>query len=119
MSGTVRVTIQRFNPEHDTAPHFESYEVPVHDTTSVTNVLYDINAIHGAAIAYRVSCHRGICASCRMKVNGKARLACCHPVDDGEITLEPPMGSVVVKDLVIKSDWKGLGRDDVLDELTD
>ena len=117
MAGTVRVTVQRFNPEHDVEPHFETYEVPVRDTTSVTYVLYDVNAIHGAAIAYRVSCHRGICASCRMKVNGKARLACCHPVDEGEIKLEPPMGSTVIKDLVIKSDWKGLGRDDATDEL--
>jgi succinate dehydrogenase/fumarate reductase iron-sulfur protein len=117
MAGTVRVTVQRFNPEHDTEPRYETYEVPVRDTTSVTNVLYDVNAIHGAAIAYRVSCHRGICASCRMKVNGKARLACCHPVDGGEITLEPSMGFAVIKDLVTKSDWKGLGRDDDTDEL--
>ncbi|HZS02068.1 MAG TPA: 2Fe-2S iron-sulfur cluster-binding protein [Chloroflexota bacterium] len=117
MAGTVRVTVQRFNPEHDAAPHYETYEVPVRDTTSVTNVLYDVNAIHGAAIAYRVSCHRGICASCRMKVNGKARLACCHPVDGGEIKLEPSMGFKVIKDLVTESDWKGLGRDDETDEL--
>jgi succinate dehydrogenase/fumarate reductase iron-sulfur protein len=117
MASTVRITVQRFNPKHDAAPHFETYEVPVGDTTSVTNVLYDVNAMYGAAIAYRVSCHRGICASCRMKVNGKARLACCHPVDGGEIKLEPPMGSTVVKDLVIKSDWKGLGREDDADEL--
>ncbi len=111
MARTVRVTVRRFDPRHDAAPHDETYEVPVADTTSVTNILYDINARYGAGIAYRVSCHRGICASCRMKVNGKARLACCHPVDGGELRLEPPFGTVI-KDLVIESDWKGLGRPD-------
>ncbi len=112
MAGIARVTVQRYDPRYDAAPHDETYEVPVDDTTSVTNVLYDINARYAAGIAYRVSCHRGICASCRMKVNGKARLACCHPVDGGEVRLEPPMASTVLKDLVIESDWKGLGRDD-------
>lgn len=110
MAGTVRVTVRRFDPRHDAAPHDETYEVAVADTTSVTNVLYEINERYQAAIAYRVSCHRGICASCRMKVNGKARLACCHPVDGGELLLEPPFGTVV-KDLVITSDWKGPGRE--------
>jgi succinate dehydrogenase/fumarate reductase iron-sulfur protein len=111
MAGTVRVTVRRFDPRHDAEPHDETYEVPVPDTTSVTNVLYDINQRYNAAIAYRVSCHRGICASCRMKVNGKSRLACCHPVDEGELRLEPPFGTIV-KDLVIASDWKGPGRED-------
>ncbi len=106
MAETVRVTVQRYNPRADAAPHDETFEVLVPDTNSVTNILYEINERYGAGIAYRVSCHRGICASCRMKVNGKARLACCYPVQGGAIRLEPPSGSVVVKDLVIESDWK-------------
>ena len=117
MPSNVRVTVRRYDPCQDVAPHDESYDVPVADTTSVTNLLYEINERYSAGIAYRVSCHRGICASCRMKVNGKARLACCFPVEEGEIRLEPPMGSTVIKDLVIKSDWKGLGRDDASDEV--
>ncbi len=112
MAGSVRVTVQRYDPRTDPAPHDETYEVPVQDTTSVTNVLYEINARYHAGIAYRVSCHRGICASCRMKVNGRARLGCCHPVDPGEIRLEPPMGMEVIKDLVFASDWRGPGRED-------
>jgi succinate dehydrogenase/fumarate reductase-like Fe-S protein len=107
MAETVRVTVQRYDPRHDAAPHDETFEVLVPDTNSVTNILYEINERYSAGIAYRVSCHRGICASCRMKVNGKARLACCHPVQGGEVRLEPPAGSAVIKDLVIESDWKG------------
>ena len=107
MAETVRVTVQRYDPREDVAPHDETYEVLVPDTNSVTNILYEINERYGAGIAYRVSCHRGICASCRMKVNGKARLACCHPVQGGELRLEPATASGVIKDLVIESDWKG------------
>ena len=106
MAEPLRVTVQRYDPRHDAAPHDETYELTVDDTTSVTNVLYEINERYGAGIAYRVSCHRGICASCRMKVDGKARLACCHPVSGGEVRLEPPMGATVLKDLVFASDWK-------------
>jgi succinate dehydrogenase/fumarate reductase-like Fe-S protein len=107
MGRPLRVVVQRFDPRSEQAPHDELYELEVDDTTSVTNVLYEINARYGAGIAYRVSCHRGICASCRMKVNGKARLGCCHAVDGGELRLEPP-ASNIIKDLVIASDWKGL-----------
>jgi succinate dehydrogenase/fumarate reductase-like Fe-S protein len=111
MAGTVRVTVQRYDPRHDPAPRDETYEVPVDDTTSVTNVLYEINQRYGAGIAYRVSCHRGICASCRMKVNGKARLGCSHPVTGGELRLAPATPPAVLKDLVLESDWKGLTAD--------
>jgi succinate dehydrogenase/fumarate reductase iron-sulfur protein len=107
MTEMVRVTVQRFDPRHDAAPHDETYEVPVADTNSVTNILYEINERYNAGIAYRVSCHRGICASCRMKVNGKSRLGCTHEVNGGELRLEPPTASSVIKDLVIESDWKG------------
>src|SRR3954453_562626 len=106
MAETVRVTVRRFDPRHDAAPHDETYEVAVPDTNSVTNILYEINERYSAAIAYRVSCHRGICASCRMKVNGKARLGCTYEVNGGELRLEAPSKNVV-KDLVIETDWKG------------
>jgi succinate dehydrogenase/fumarate reductase iron-sulfur protein len=107
MAQLVRVTVRRYDPRRDPAPYDETYEVPVSDTTSVTNVLYEINKRYGAGIAYRVSCHRGICASCRMKVNGKARLACCYPVVGGDVLrLEPATPPPVIKDLVLESDWR-------------
>ena len=116
MAGTVRVTVRRFDPRHDAEPHDETYEVPVPDTTSVTNVLYDINQRYNAAIAYRVSCHRGICASCRMKINGKARLGCTYEVVGGsDVRVEPPTTTGLIKDLVIESDWKGLGAPEEAD----
>ena len=116
MSDTVRVTVRRFDPAVDKQPYEQVYEVSVGATESVTNILYDINERHGAAIAYRVSCHRGICASCRMKINGKARLGCTYEVGGGsDVRVEPPTTTGLIKDLVIESDWKGLGAPEEAD----
>ena len=110
MADSVRVTVTRYDPRRDSAPHEETYEVPVGGTTSVTNVLYEINERYHAGIAYRVSCKRGICASCRMKVNGSSRLACTQAVDAGELRVEPATKpELIIKDLVFESDWKGGG----------
>jgi succinate dehydrogenase/fumarate reductase-like Fe-S protein len=105
---TVRVTVRRFDPAVRSEPYEETYELPVAATTSVTHLLYEINARYAAGIAYRVSCHRGICASCRFKINGKARLGCTYEVNGGELRIEPASPDVI-RDLVVASDWKGLG----------
>ena len=67
---------------------------------SVTGLLWRINETADGTLAYRVSCHRGICASCIMRIDGKQRLACVTEVT-GDLALEPAMGTVI-KDLVIE-----------------
>ena len=32
---TIEIEVQRYNPEKDSEPHFESYQVPFTDDTSV------------------------------------------------------------------------------------
>ena len=59
-----------------------------------------MNELCDGTLAYRVSCHRGICASCIMKINGKQRLGCVTEVT-GDLILEPGIGKVI-KDLVIE-----------------
>ncbi|MBI2911913.1 MAG: hypothetical protein HYY05_07200 [Chloroflexi bacterium] len=98
---TLRVRIQRFDPARDPEPYERTYEVPFEEGISVTNVLYRINEISGEAVAYRVSCHRGICASCLMRVNGHPELGCCTEVR-GDLVLEPAFKDKVIKDLVVE-----------------
>jgi succinate dehydrogenase / fumarate reductase iron-sulfur subunit len=62
--------------------------------------LWLINELLDGSLAYRVSCHRGICASCIMRINGKQLLACVTEVT-GDLELQPGMGAVI-KDLVIE-----------------
>lgn len=98
---TLRVRVQRFDPTRDREPFERTYEVPFEEGLSVTNVLYRVNEIHGDAVAYRVSCRRGICASCLMRVNGHTELGCCTVVHD-DLVLEPAFKDKVIKDLVVE-----------------
>ena len=98
---TLRVRVQRFDPTRDREPFERTYEIPFEEGMSVTNVLYRVNEIHGDAVAYRVSCHRGICASCLMRVNGHPELGCCTVVR-GDLVLEPAFKDKVIRDLVVE-----------------
>lgn len=104
---TVQVTIQRYHPPRDGDGAYCTYQVPFTPGMSVTNVLHIINETYGAGLAYRVSCRRGLCGCCLVKVNGRVRLGCCQEVT-GDITLEPAYGGGqrVLKDLVLGRDTR-------------
>ena len=48
-----------------------------------------------------ISCRRGICGGCVMKVNGKSKLACMEIVK-GDIILEPINENRVIRDLLCR-----------------
>ena len=98
----IRVEVLRSCPAEGSAPRWERYaDVPIEPGMSVTNVLYRINELMDGGLAYRVSCHRGICASCIMRVNGRPLLACSETVT-GDLRLEPAFPDKVIKDLVVE-----------------
>ena len=99
---TITVEVLRSSPAEGREPCWERFaDVPLDEGMSVTNVLFRLNELSARGVAYRVSCHRGICASCIMRVNGKTRLGCSEVVD-GDIKLEPAFPDKVVKDLVVE-----------------
>ena len=83
---------------------FRSYEVPRHPAQTVLDVVTHIQRHVDATLAYRFACRVGMCGSCAMTVNGKARWTCRTHVDAvaGEGTLEvAPLAHLpVVRDLV-------------------
>jgi succinate dehydrogenase/fumarate reductase-like Fe-S protein len=97
---SVTVRVLRGDPGEPLDSYWQQYEVPFAPGRSVTGTLWLINELHDGGLAYRVSCHRGICASCIMRINGKQLLACVIEVT-GDLTLEPGIGTVI-KDLVIE-----------------
>ena len=97
---TITVEVQRSSAPGE-PPTWSSYQVPIEPGMSVTNVLYRINELFDGGLAYRVSCHRGICASCIMRVNGKRLLGCTHEVT-GDLKIEPAFPDRVIKDLVVE-----------------
>ncbi len=99
--------VHRYDPEVDDEPEVESYDVPVSESTSVLDGLFRIQEDEGENLSFRFSCRQGVCGSCSMEIDGKARLACQTPVSDldgGPIRVGPMYNLPVIKDLVVDMD---------------
>src|SRR5262252_553319 len=105
MAETITLEIARYSPEQDTAPHFQSFEVPVNKEWVVLDALNHIKDKQDGTLTYRWSCRMGICGSCGMMVNGEPKLTCATFLTDyarqgKKIRVEPLRYFPVVRDLV-------------------
>jgi fumarate reductase iron-sulfur subunit len=105
MAETITLEIARYSPEHDTKPHFDSFEVPVRREWVVLDALNHIKDKQDGTLTYRWSCRMGICGSCGMMVNGEPKLTCATFLTDyarkgTKIRVEPLRYFPVVRDLV-------------------
>jgi succinate dehydrogenase / fumarate reductase iron-sulfur subunit len=102
----VDLRVLRFDPEHDAAPHWESYQVDAEPMDRVLNLLISVKADQDGTLTFRRSCAHGICGSDAMLINGRNRLACKIRVDQlgRKISVAPLTGLPVVKDLVVDMD---------------
>jgi succinate dehydrogenase / fumarate reductase iron-sulfur subunit len=100
---TVKLRVQRFNPDVDKAPRYSEYTVEAEPTDRVLDVLNSVKWYKDGSVTYRRSCAHGVCGSDAMRINGKNSLACKVLIKDvgSEITVEPLLGFRVVKDLVV------------------
>ena len=100
---TITLRIRRFDPEHDTEPHWESYDVTALPTDRVLNLLHQVKWEQDGSLTFRRSCAHGVCGSDAMRINGVNRLACKVLARDmpDEITIEAIKGLPVEKDLVV------------------
>lgn len=102
----LQVSLYRFNPETDSAPQMQEYNV---DTGGkdlmVLDVLEMIKADHDASVTYRRSCREGVCGSDGVNINGKNGLACITPLSEAvkknKLVIRPLPGLPVVRDLVV------------------
>jgi fumarate reductase iron-sulfur subunit len=84
---------------------FASYEVPRQGSQTVLDVVTHIQRHLEPSLAYRFACRVGMCGSCAMTVNGKARWTCRTHVSKvvdahGRLEIAPLSNLPVVKDLV-------------------
>ena len=102
----VELKIQRYDPEKDTAPHWETYRVPVEPMDRVLDVLTRAKELLDGSITFRRSCAHGVCGSDALLINGRNRLACKVRVEQlgKSISVAPLPGLPVVKDLVVDMD---------------
>ena len=94
----------RFNPELDTKPHYETYQIEAQPTDRVLDLLEYVKNYHDGTLSFRRSCAHGVCGSDAMRVNGRNYLACKVLVQDlhnTKITVEPVLGMRVIKDMIV------------------
>lgn len=98
------IEVQRYRPDVDEKPHFESYDVPWTPDTSVLDALNWIKDNLDPTLSFRWSCRMAICGSCGFTLNGKPYLGCEQFVRDftpGPLRIEPLQNMAVEKDLVV------------------
>ena len=99
----IELRIKRFDPERDTKPHWESYQVEMEGTDRVLDALHEVKYHHDGTLSLRRSCAHGVCGSDAMVINGANALACTMLIKDAGkiVTVEPIRGLPVIKDLVV------------------
>jgi fumarate reductase iron-sulfur subunit len=83
---------------------FQAYAVPRLESQTVLDVVTYIQRSLDSTLSYRFACRVGMCGSCAMTVNGRARWTCRTHVSrvaaDGRLEIAPLANLPVVKDLV-------------------
>ena len=83
---------------------FRRYDVPREDSQTVLDVVTHIQRRIDSTLAYRYACRVGMCGSCAMTVNGRARWTCrTHVAEvarDGRLEIAPLAHLPIVRDLV-------------------
>jgi fumarate reductase iron-sulfur subunit len=83
---------------------YQSFDVPHQESQTVLDVVTHIQRHLDATLAYRFACRVGMCGSCAMTVNGKARWTCRTQVSKvasgGRLDIAPLGNLPVVRDLV-------------------
>ena len=83
---------------------FVAYRVPRRDSQTVLDVVTHVQRHLEPTLAYRFACRVGMCGSCAMTVNGRARWTCRTHVsrvvgDDGRLEIAPLAHLPVIRDL--------------------
>jgi fumarate reductase iron-sulfur subunit len=86
-----QLEVLRYDPETDTAPHFQTYEVSCQEDWVVLDAINYVKENLDRTLSYRWSCHMAVCGSCGMVVNGEPVLSCHAFVRDypEKIRVEP------------------------------
>ena len=101
----ITLKVQRFNPQIDMEPHYNSFTIEVEPNERILDCLNKIRWTQDSSLAFRMSCAHGICGSDGLTINNQSALACQKLVKDydytKEIVIEPLKYFEVVKDLIV------------------
>ena len=71
--GTKKFVITRFDPDRDTEPRTEEYEIPVQSDWKVLDAINFIKDEIDGSLSYRWSCRMAVCGSCGMMVERRTQ----------------------------------------------
>lgn len=99
----MRISIYRFNPDTDTEPHMQDYDVEVLPEDHMLLDLLMRLKVMDDTLTMRKSCREGVCGSDAMNINGKNGLACITKISSlgDSVVLRPLPGMPVIRDLVV------------------
>lgn len=101
---TITIECLRYNPETDSEPRYQSYQVPYSEEISVLQGLQYIKDHLDGSLTFRWSCRMAICGSCGHMVNGVPTLSCqtfLREYFPNTVRVEPLTHFPIVRDLVI------------------
>jgi succinate dehydrogenase / fumarate reductase iron-sulfur subunit len=99
----MRLSIYRFNPEHDALPRMQDFDVALGSRdVMLLDALLRLRE-QDDSLTFRKSCREGVCGSDAMNINGRNGLACITRLADLKepVTLRPMPGFPVIRDLVV------------------
>jgi fumarate reductase iron-sulfur subunit len=101
---TIAIQCLRYHPQTDSAPHWQTWDLPFSDDMSLLQGLQHIKDELDGSLSFRWSCRMAICGSCGMMVNGTPQLACHVFLRDlwpGPVRVAPLAHFPVLRDLVV------------------
>lgn len=103
----MKFKIYRYNPEKDTKPYIQSYQLDdVEPGMMLLTALLRIKDEQDETLSFRRSCGEGVCGSDGMNINGVNGLACITSIESLKqpIQIKPLPGLPVIRDLIIDMD---------------
>ena len=85
----MKFLVSRFNPENDSAPYIQEFEVEVTRGMMLRDALLEIKR-QDESFSFRHSCGEGVCGSDGVNVNGSNKLACITPVSELKEPVDMP-----------------------------
>ena len=76
----MKFKIYRYNPETDTAPYMQDYDLPVDAGNMMLLDALILIKDGDDSLSLRKSCREGVCGSDAMNINGRNGLACITPL---------------------------------------
>ena len=99
----MRFSIFRYNPDMDTAPYMQDYELAeTRPDMMLLDALRELKK-QDETLSFRFSCREGVCGSDALNINGRNGLSCITPLKTLKepIQVRPLPGMPVIRDLVV------------------